>query len=495
VNHSHHHEHRMLVAGKAMQSEDGRTLPVTNPYDGSDLGPIPDATATDVAYAVDAAHEVFDDVWVKTPGVERARLMHRLADGIERRADEIGRIETQDNGKLLRETTAQARFAARNYRFFAGYADKVYGRSIPLDNMNTLDYTRREPVGVAALITAWNSPMQLLANKLAPALAAGNCVVVKPSEHASLSTLLMAEILEEAGFPAGVVNIVTGGPRVGKALTEDTRLGRISFTGSVPTGQAIAESAARTLVPVTLELGGKSPNIVFADADLDRAVTGAVTGIFAAGGQTCIAGSRLLVQREVYAEMVERIATRARAIVLGDPMDPGTHMGPVANRPQLSRIEEMVAAGHDSGARLVAGDEAVRDDLRGGLFVRPTVFADVDPESRIAQEEIFGPVLAILPFDDEDEAVRIANSTQYGLAAGVWTRDLARAHRMARRLVAGTVWVNTYRASEAQAPFGGMRRSGHGRERGAEALEDYLRTKNVMVDLSETTRDPFGLEG
>ena len=487
-------DYRMLIAGKEAAAADSRTLPVTNPYDGSSLGTIPDATPGDVADAIGSAREAFDREWSDTPGLERARLMHRLADGIDRRADEIGRIESQDNGKLWRETTGQARFAARNYRFFAGYADKLYGRSIPLDNADSLDYTRREPVGVAALITAWNSPMQLLANKLAPALAAGNCAVVKPSEHASLSTLLMAEMLDEAGFPPGVVNIITGGPRAGRALTEDPRLGRISFTGSVATGQAIAASAAQTLVPVTLELGGKSANIVFGDADLDRAVNGAVAAIFAAGGQTCVAGSRLLVDQRVYREFVQRVADRSQGIVLGDPTVPQTHMGPVANEPQLARIEEMIGAGHASGARLVAGDEPLSDDLRAGLFVRPTVFADVDPGARIAQEEIFGPVLSIVPFADEAEAVGIANSTEYGLAAGIWTTDLARAHRVARRLVAGTVWVNTYRASGAQAPFGGVRRSGHGRERGAEALDEYLVTKNVMVDLSDTTRDIFPRE-
>jgi (Z)-2-((N-methylformamido)methylene)-5-hydroxybutyrolactone dehydrogenase len=487
-------EHRMLVGGKEAAAGDGRTLPVTNPFDGGSLGTIPDATPGDVADAIGAAQDAFDREWAETPGLERARLMHRLADEIERRSDEIGRTESQDNGKLLRETTGQARFAARNYRFFAGYADKLYGRSIPLDNVDSLDYTRREPVGVAALITAWNSPMQLLANKLAPAVAAGNCVVIKPSEHASLSTLLMAEMLDDAGFPPGVVNIVTGGPRAGRALTEDPRLGRISFTGSVATGQAIAASAAQTLVPVTLELGGKSANIVFGDADLDRAVNGAVAAIFAAGGQTCVAGSRLLVDQRVYREFVERVAERTRAIVLGDPTVPQTHMGPVANEPQLAKIEEMIGAGHECGARLVAGDEGLPDELRAGLFVRPTVFADVEPDARIAQEEIFGPVLSIVPFADEAEAVGIANSTEYGLAAGIWTTDLARAHRVARRLVAGTVWVNTYRASSAQAPFGGVRRSGQGRERGVEALDEYLVTKNVMVDLSDTTRDLFPRE-
>lgn len=486
--------YRMLVGGEAVDATGDRRLAATNPFTGEDFATIPDASAADVGAAVTAACDTFASTWSTTPGVERARLLHRLAGLIDDRADELGRLESADNGKLVRETTSQARFAARNYRFFGGYADKLFGHTIPLDDPDGLDYTLREPVGVAALITAWNSPMQLLANKLAPALAAGNCVVIKPSEHASATTLQMAELVRQAGFPPGVVNIVPGGAETGRALVGDPRLGRISFTGSVPTGQQIAAVAARTLVPVTLELGGKSPNIVFADADLDRAVAGAVAGIFAAGGQTCIAGSRLLVQRPVYDKVVAEVAGRAAAIRLGDPMDPGTQLGPVANRPQYDRIRRLVAAGIDAGARPVAGLEPVEDPgLAAGLFVRPTVFADVDNGTPLAQEEIFGPVLAVLPFTDEDEAVALANDTQYGLASGLWTTDLSRAHRVARRLVAGTVWVNTYRVSAAQAPFGGVRRSGYGRERGAEALDAYLRTKNVMVDLSDRTPDPFAI--
>jgi aldehyde dehydrogenase (NAD+) len=286
------YRYQMLIGGKLIDAEGDRRLDATNPYTREVFATIPDASATDVRAAVDAAKNAFDDSWSKVSGAERARLMHRLADLIEERADALGRLESTDNGKILRETTGQAKFAARNYRFFAGYADKLYGRSIPLDTPSTLDYTLREPVGVAALITAWNSPMQLLANKLAPALAAGNTVVIKPSEHASATTLEMSHLVAAAGFPPGVISIVTGGVDAGMALCEHPGLGRISFTGSVPTGQAIAAAAARTLVPVTLELGGKSPNIVFADADVDRAVTGALIGIFAAGGQTCIAGSR-----------------------------------------------------------------------------------------------------------------------------------------------------------------------------------------------------------
>lgn len=482
----------MLIGGELVDASDDRRLDAVDPYSRETFATIADARASDVSDAVASARSTFEDSWARVPGVERARLLHRLADLIDDRADELGRLESRDNGKLVRETTGQARFAARNYRFFAGYADKLYGQSIPLDNLDTLDYTVREPVGVAALITAWNSPMQLLANKLAPALAAGNTVVVKPSEHASATTLELAGLLDEAGFPAGVVNIVTGGAEAGTALTNDPRLGRISFTGSVATGQAIAAAAARTLVPVTLELGGKSPNIIFDDADLDRAVVGALIGIYSAGGQTCIAGSRLLVHSSVHDRVVEAVAQRAKQIRLGDPSAAATQMGPVANEPQYDRIREIVAAGRASGATMLAGHEPIESpDLGTGLFIRPTVFADVDNTMTLAREEIFGPVLSVLRFDDDDEAVALANDSDFGLASGIWTNDLSRAHTVARKLVAGTVWVNTYRASAAQAPFGGVRRSGWGRERGAEALDEYLRTKNVMVDLSHRTADPF----
>lgn len=485
---------RMLIGGSRVDVDPACSIDVRSPLTGAVLAQVSDATAPQASAAIAAAEAAFVD-WRTTSGAERARLLHRFADILEREADALARLETADNGKLLRETATQARFTVRNYRFFAGAADKLYGHTIPLDAWETFDYTRREPVGVAVLITAWNSPMQILANKLAPALAAGCTVVIKPSEVAPLTTLALADIVAEAGFPAGVINIVTGGIDAGVALTTDARVGRISFTGSVGTGKEIARAAADVLVPVTLELGGKSANIIFDDADLDRAVPGAVAGIFAAGGQTCIAGSRLLVHESVVDEVTSRIAEVARSIRMGDPLDPDTQMGPVASTVQRDRILEMIRAAEGDGARLVVGGGSPSDpDLARGAFVEPTIFAGVDPSSRLAQEEVFGPVLAVTPFRSDDEAVALANGTEFGLAAGLWTRDVARAHRVARDLVSGTVWINTYRYSAAQAPFGGVKQSGYGRERGLEALDEYLRTKNVLIDLSDEIRDPFAIK-
>ncbi len=485
-------DYQMLVGGEFVDAMANRRLPVVDPFTREEFASIPDATTEDVQNAVSVASRTFDGGWSSTSGIARAQLMNRLADLLDERAEVMGQLESRDNGKLISETTQQVRFAARIYRFFAGYADKLYGRTIPMDRVDVFDYTLRQPVGVAALITAWNSPMQLLANKLAPALAAGCTVVIKPSEHASVSTMELARITVEAGFPPGVINVVSGAVECGVALTTSAGVDTISFTGSVPTGQAIAAAASQSLVPVTLELGGKSPNIVFEDADLDRAVTGALAGIFSAGGQTCIAGSRMLVHESVYREMVEGVRDRANRIRLGDPRDRRTQMGPVANEPQYDRIRAMVDLGRASGARLVTNDAPLDDSSLGrGLFIRPTVFADVDNSSRLAQEEIFGPVLSMIPFRNEDEAVALANETSFGLASGIWTQSLQRAHRVANRIVAGTVWVNTYRLSGAQAPFGGVKKSGHGRERGEEALDEYLRTKNVMIDLAADLADPF----
>jgi (Z)-2-((N-methylformamido)methylene)-5-hydroxybutyrolactone dehydrogenase len=487
-------DYQLYIDGRWTDGGDTR-FPAINPYLQEPWASIPQASEAQVQEAIAAARRAFDSGWRATNGLERGRLLLRLSELMEANADRMSVLESTDNGKVVRETRNQMSFAARQYRFFAGYADKLWGKVIPLDQSTVFDYATREPIGVALLITAWNSPMHLLSNKLAPALAAGNCVVIKPSEHASATTLEFCKLIEQAGFPRGVVNVVCGDARVGKALATARGIDRISFTGSPAVGREIAASAGRNLVPVTLELGGKSPNIIFDDADLDRAIVGAIAGIFAATGQTCIAGSRLLVQRPVYARVLDRLVSRAQRIVLGNPLDPATEMGTVANRPQFERILAMIAAARSEGARLVTGGRpATGERLGKGLFVEPTIFADVDNAMHIAQEEVFGPVLSVIPFETEEEAISIANATRYGLASGVWTRDLARALRVSKAIQAGTVWINTYRAIACQSPFGGTKESGFGRERGEEALAEFTAFKNVMIDYSDNVRDPFSIK-
>ena len=488
-------KHRLYINGQFVVPASGQMMPSVNPYTSEVWAEIPDAGATDVAAAVAAAQQAYEHTWRHTSGVARAALMNKLAGLIEAQAERMSTIESTDNGKIVRETHSQMKWVGRQLRFFAGYADKLYGQQVPLDQPDTLDYVVYEPYGVVALITAWNSPLSLLANKLAPALAAGNCVVVKPSEHASVSTLEFAALVEEAGFPPGVFNVVTGGAQVGRALVDAPGVARVSFTGSPGVGREIAAAAGRRLVPVTLELGGKSPNIIFDDADINKAVIGALAGIFGATGQTCVAGSRLLVQRSVYDEVLKRVAERASQIRLGNPLDPQTEMGTVANEPQFRRILAAIENAKLAGARLVTGGaRATGPGLESGYFIQPTVFADVSNQSELAQEEIFGPVLAVIPFDTEAEAIAIANDSRYGLAAGIWSRDIGRVMRVSRAMLAGSVWVNTYRALAAQAPFGGFKESGIGRERGEVGLHEYLTTRNVMIDFSDAERDPFAIK-
>lgn len=482
----------MYINGEWVQSSDQVTFESINPYTLETWALIPEATEQDANRAIEAAKNAFHHGWKQTSGYERAKLMTKLAELIEENAEHLAKIETRDNGKVYRETYKQMFFAARAYRFFAGYADKIGGETIPLDNTEMFDYTLREPLGVAVLITSWNSPIQLLTNKLAPALAAGNTVVIKPSEHASASTLEVMKLVEQAGFPKGVINCVTGGAKVGEALTKSNQVNKISFTGGLVAARYIGKNAAEHFIPLTLELGGKSPNIIFEDADLERAIPGAMAGIFASSGQTCIAGSRLFVQESIYDQVVAELKARTEKIILGDPMDEKTEMGPIANEAQYNSIKAILQQAEKEGAKILVG--GLSDEETQGYFIRPTILVDVHNSMKIAQNEVFGPILTIIPFKDEEEVIKLANDSIYGLASGIWTQNLARAHRVAKQIEAGTVWINTYRASAVQAPFGGVKQSGYGRERGLHALLDYTKVKNVMIDLSNDPRDPFSIK-
>lgn len=487
--------YQLYIDGKWRDAADGATLPAINPYNQEVHGRVPVATAGDVDDAVRAARRAFEKVWSKTTPGERAKLLNKVADLLDADADRMALLETTDNGKVIRETHSQMGYAARIFRYYAAWADKMHGDVVPLDQKDTLDLAIRVPYGVVATITAWNSPVAILTNTLPAALAAGNCVVVKPSEHASVTTLEIAKLCEKAGFPPGVVNMVTGAAETGKALAGSPGVDKISFTGSPGVGRSIAAAAAANLKPVTLELGGKSPNIVFDDADFNRALVGALAGIFGATGQTCIAGSRLLVQRGVYGRMVEGLAARAKQIRMGDPRLPATEMGTAANEPQFNRILAFIEAAKGDGARLVTGGKrAEGPGLEKGFFIEPTIFADVRNDMKVAAEEIFGPVLSIIPFDAEEEAVQIANDTPYGLASGVWSENVSRCLRMMRAINSGVVWVNTYRVAAPQAPFGGMKNSGFGRVRGEAGILEFTQTKNVFIDFSGDKRDPFSMK-
>lgn len=488
--------YQLRIAGQALDPAGHAWFESQNPFTGETWAEIPRGDARDVDAAVQAAHRALTSgPWAEMTPTQRGALMRKLGDLIARDASRLAATEVRDNGKLLAEMQGQLNYIPQWFYYYGGLADKVQGSTLPLDKKGYFAFTRHEPVGVVVAITPWNSPLLLLSWKVAPALAAGCTVVVKPSEFTSASTLELAELFDEAGFPPGVFNVVTGfGAEVGGPLVEHPLVAKISFTGSDSTGRVINERAGKLLKQTTMELGGKSPNVVFDDADLEQAAFGAISGIFAATGQTCIAGSRLLVQDSIHDAFVEKLVAVARTARMGDPMDLETQVGPVTTPPQFQKVLDYIDIARREGATAVLGGaRATAPECGKGWFVEPTIFTEVRNEMRIAQEEVFGPVLSVIRFKDEEDALRIANDVRFGLAAAVWTRDIGRAIRMSERLQAGTVWVNTYRAVSFMAPFGGYKDSGIGRENGIDAIRAYLQTKSVWINSGAVTGNPFVL--
>jgi len=487
-------KYQMYIGGQYVDSVSGQWFDSYNPFTGEPWAQIAQGNAEDADRAVRAAHQAFaEGPWPQLTPSQRGLLLHKLGDLVARDARKLAETEVRDNGKLIAEMQAQLNYIPQWYYYFGGLADKIQGAVIPLDKKGFFNFTRHEPLGVVGAITPWNSPLLLAAWKLAPALAAGNTVVVKPSEFTSASTLEFVKLFEEAGFPPGVVNVLTGyGKDVGTPLVEHPLVKKITFTGSDATGRAINQLAAKTFKRVSLELGGKSPNIVFADAKIEDAVNGAVSGIFAATGQTCIAGSRLLLQEDIHDVFMEKLLALAKTARMGDPMSLDTQVGPVTTRPQYEKVLGYIEVAMKEGAKLLlGGGAATRAECGNGWFVEPTVFTDVNNRMRIAQEEVFGPVLSVIRFKDEEEALAIANDVRFGLGSGVWTSDIGRALRMSERIQAGTVWVNTYRAVSYLSPFGGYKDSGLGRENGVDAMREYLQVKSVWINTGAATGNPF----
>ncbi|MDF3311224.1 aldehyde dehydrogenase [Rhodococcus sp. T2V] len=481
-------KYQLHIAGDWVDPDSGEWLDTIDPYRGEAWAQIPRGNSTDVSHAVSAAqHAMTDGPWATMSASARGKIMRNIGDLIVKNAQRLAEIEVRDNGKLLAEMHGQLTALSEVWYYYAGLADKIQGSSIPVEKPQSVAFTTREPIGVVAALTAWNSPLWFAAVKCAPALAAGCAVVVKPSEFASASTLEFAGLTKDAGLPDGVFNVVTGlGPEVGSALVEHPVVSKITFTGSDTTGTRVYETAARTMKRVSLELGGKSPNIVFDDADLDMAATGVISGIFGAAGQMCSAGSRLLVHSSIAEAFTEKLLQLAQNIRLGDPMDPQTNVGPIATPPQYQKVLHYIDVAKAEGARSILGGRPATDPgLVGGQFIEPTIFVDVTNDMKIAQEEVFGPILSIIEFDDEDQAIELGNDVAYGLVAGVWTKSIGRALRMSKALHVGTVWINTYRTYSYMVPFGGTKRSGLGREHGIEAVDEYLETKSVVISTDD----------
>ncbi|HKL05734.1 MAG TPA: aldehyde dehydrogenase [Roseovarius sp.] len=476
--------YKMLIDGEWVPSSDGDTFPSMNPATGENWAEIPEASADDVNRAVRAAHQAcYEGSWAKMSATERGHCLRRLADLLADQSEHLGEIETRDTGKMFKETRWQAKYISEFYHFYAGAADKIHGETLPIDKPDMFVFTNREPLGVIAAVVPWNSQLFLSAVKIGPALAAGNTVVLKASEHASAAMLEFGELIAKAGIPDGVVNIVTGhGDPCGKVLTSHPLVARVSFTGGPASARHVIGNTRENFAEISLELGGKSPFIVFDDADIASAVNGSVGGIFAASGQSCVAGSRLIIHEDVADEFLERMAEVARGVTIGDPMAEDTDMGPLCTQGQMDNIEREVARAVEEGGKIICGGK--RADAGSDLFYEPTIIDCPSPDLHIVDTELFGPVLSVLRFRTEDEALVLANDTVHGLAAGIFTRDSARALRMSRAVRAGIVWVNTYRAVSPIAEFGGMKTSGYGRESGFQAVYDYTRPKTVWMNTS-----------
>ena len=475
---------KLLIGGEWRDSN--KTFDTINPANGELLTTVAEASASDVEAAVQAARKAFDDLagpWRKMTASERGRMLWKIADLIEKHIDELAELETLDNGKPIFESRyVDMPMVVDVFRYYAGWSTKIHGETVNI-NESAFTYTLREPVGVIGAIVAWNFPLLLTSWKLGPALACGNTVVLKPAEQTPLTALRFGELCREAGLPAGVLNIITGGPETGKALVQHPQVDKVAFTGSTMVGKEIMRSAADTLKRVTLELGGKSPNIVFADSDLDNAVKGAINGIFFGKGEVCCAGSRLFVEKKVEDEFMTKLVERTKKLRPGDPLDPKTRLGAIVSEQQMKTVLGYIDAGKKEGAQVVVGGNRVEVGNGKGYFIEPTVFGGVRNDMKIAQEEIFGPVLATLPFDDVDQVADHANRNPYGLAAAIWTKDIKKAHALSRRLKAGTVWINTYGLMDAALPFGGFKQSGFGRELGMHAIEHYTELKSVWLSF------------
>ena len=488
--------YQMYINGEWLAAQSGKTFESINPSDGKPWAVIPEADEADVDVAVKAAHRAFTEgPWSTMTATERGKLIHRLGDVLAEHSESLGHCETVDTGKLFKETRWQARYISDYFYYYAGLADKVSGETLPIDKPNMWTMTIREPLGVVAAVVPWNSQLFLVAVKIGPALAAGNTVVLKASEHASAPMLEFAKVFEEAGFPPGVFNVISGhGEPCGRALTTHPLVDRISFTGGSETARHVIRNSAENFAQVSLELGGKSPVVVFDDADLESATNGVLLSIFSASGQSCVAGSRLLLQESIHDEVLARVAEKASKIRIGDPLDENSQMGPLATRAQLDNIDSMVADAKANGATLVHGGQQPAG-MGDGWYYEPTVVACPDQRIGIVQRELFGPVVSALRFTDEAHALQLANDTRFGLAAGVFTADIGRALRITKGLRSGIVWVNTYRMVSPLAPFGGYKDSGYGRESGLEAIYDYTRPKTVWLNTSpDPITDPFVMQ-